>query len=422
MVLQATHFKKSLKPFQILGAAFLHQRPHALLADEPGLGKTVQAIYAANALDLQRILVVCPASVRSGWRQELDECGATGAWDIISYEQAVRGYANVGYYDGLILDEAHYLKTPESQRTQAVFGKSGMARHPKIRARWALTGTPVLNRPRELWPILKCLHAGFAGESWDNFSKRYCGAFYNGREMDTRGATNLDELARRLEGFMMRRAKADVLPELPAKIVTRVAVPFDEGLLREAESKILDREAKLSAAAEDYSALGDLAVMLHQTGLAKVKGVVAFVKELLETEEKVVIFFKHTDVGAALFMAFECATVVYQGGMSDAAKVAAIQGFQSFGKSVFLAQIQAAGTGINGLQEVCSTVVFAELDWTPGTMSQAIDRLHRMGQKAGSVNACLTHAPGSMESAVLGVQNHKGSVVGRLMGESGWKA
>lgn len=421
--------KKSLKLFQADGAFFLANHPHAILADEPGLGKTVQALAAASVLELRRVLVVCPASVRNGWRQEIEECGVTDiAFDVISYEQATRGYANTGHYDGLILDEAHYLKTADSQRTQAIFGKSGAARHPSIRARWALTGTPVLNRPRELWPILKCLHPGFAEVSWDFYAKRYCGAFHNGRELDTRGASNVEELARRLDGFMLRRRKEDVLDQLPAKIIRRVALklpPNAQAHIDAAEREILDREARLSIAAEDTSSLGDLSKMLHATGWAKAPAVFDYVRELLETEDKVVVFFKHTDVGAALreeFLHIGYAPSLYQGGMGDGAKALAVANFKQPESRVFLGQIQAAGTGINGLQEVCSTVVFAELDWTPGVMEQAIDRLHRIGQKAGSVTAHLLHAPGTMESAVLGAQNAKGSVVGRLLGEDGWRA
>lgn len=194
-------------------------------------------------------------------------------------------------------------------------------------------------------------------------------------------------------------------------------------LIEEAELEILDREAMISSTAENFSALGDMANLLHATGRAKVAATVDFVEDILETEEKVVVFFKHTDVGAALAAAFaEYHPCLYQGGMGDNQKRFAISDFQDTKSRVFLGQIQASGTGINGLQEVCSSVVFAELDWTPGVMVQAIDRLHRIGQKAGSVNAYLLHAPGTMESAVLGVQNAKGSVVGKLMGETGWKA
>ncbi len=420
---------KALKPFQVGGALFLAQNPHALLADEPGLGKTIQAIAAAHLVGLSRVLVVCPASVRMGWRQELEECGAAGRslWDVISYEQAVKMPTAAHGYDGLILDEAHYLKTPDSKRTQAIFGPHGLARSSSLLARWCLTGTPVLNRPRELWPLLKNLHPDFAEMKFSVFAQRYCGAYFNGREMDTRGASNVDELRMRLGGFMLRRTKEEVMTELPARIVTRVPVKLNDDaqrLLDRAEREILDREAMISSAKENYSALGDLSKMLHATGRAKIPATVSFIEDLLETEQKVVVFFKHTAVGEELAdWLTDCGPITYQGGMSDADKKGAIDRFRTLPEArVFLGQIQAAGTGINGLQEVASSVVFAELSWVPGEMSQAIDRLHRIGQKAGVVNAYILHAPGTMESAVLGAQNSKGAVVGQLMGEEGWRA
>jgi SNF2 family DNA or RNA helicase len=260
---------------------------------------------------------------------------------------------------------------------------------------------------------------------WATYAQRYCAAHFNGREMDTRGASNVDELNIRLGGFMLRRTKAEVLPELPARIVTRVPIKVGEDaqrLLDRAEREIIDREAMISSTKENFSALGDLSKMLHATGMAKVEATAAFVQDLLETEEKVVVFYKHTAVGKALWEKLQPA-VVYAGGMSDAVKQGGIDGFRDpNGPRVFLGQIQAAGTGINGLQEVASSVVFAEMSWVPGEMSQAIDRLHRIGQKAGVVNAYILHAPGTMESAVLGAQNSKGAVVGQLMGEDGWKA
>lgn len=420
---------KKLKPFQVIGSHFLQSRSHALLADEPGLGKTVQAIHAAEALNFRRILVVCPASVRTNWYQEVHDCGAEGIWLAISYEQACKYDAGAfEYYDGLILDEAHYLKTSESKRTQAIFGKNGIARARDLRAIWTLTGSPVLNRPRELWPILKCLHPGFSSVSWNSYAQRYCGAYFNGREIDTRGASNLPELNGLLDGFMLRRRKEDVTEQLPKKIVTRVALTLcaaSQEILDGEERQILNREAKLSAAAEDFSALGDMAHLLHATGLAKVSEVVDFVLDQLETEEKVVVFFRHRRVANEIQTALgrhNISAVIYQGGMTDREKDIAIYSFKTNPECrVFLGQIQAAGTGINGLQDVSSCVVFAELSWVPGEMSQAIDRLHRMGQKASVVNAYLLHAVGSLESAVLGVQNAKGSVVGKLMGEDGWK-
>jgi SNF2 family DNA or RNA helicase len=131
--------KKILKPFQQIGGRFLAERRFALLADEMGLGKTVQALAAAAVLpsSVRHVLVVCPASVRLGWAQELAECFPPAypgqrpfkSFDVISYHGATshvtrRGLRN--HYDLLILDEAHYLKTPDSQRTKAIFGNGGL--------------------------------------------------------------------------------------------------------------------------------------------------------------------------------------------------------------------------------------------------------------------------------------------------------
>lgn len=425
---------KTLKPFQKIGADFLAARYHALLADEPGLGKTVQAIAAAEQLGLKRMLVVCPASVRLGWRQELDEClGVKRAqkWGIVSYNGAknftwpfpgnVDGEAAL---DGIILDEVHFLKTPDSQRTQAIFGNGGgLAR--RARYKWALSGTPILNRPRELYPLLKTLASENIApyNTFASYTQRYCGAYFDGRGLNTKGATHLDELARRLQGFMLRRTKAEVLPELPPKIITRVPLSVSEVDLAPIfaeEDLIANREAKLSSIHEDFSQLGDLARLLRLTGEAKVNATGAFIEDLLETTEKVVVFARHREVIKQLEIRFTergFAPVVYHGGMSDAQKKAAVDVFKERPEvRVFIGQIQAAGTGINGLQDHCSTVVFAELSWVPGETGQAVDRCHRIGQTANSVNVYLLHVPGTLESAVLNVHDGKEKVIDRLMG------
>lgn len=423
---------KILRPFQKEGARFLATHPHALLADEPGLGKTVQAIAAVEACRFRHVLVVCPASVRLGWRQEIEEClgsGHAGDWDIISYNEAVSMAANIAptnaSWDVVILDEAHFLKTPESQRTQAIFGNGiGLAR--RARFIWCLTGTPVLNRPRELYPVLKTLDPRFAGMSFASFAQRYCGAFFDGRSVNTRGASNLAELAGKLDGFMLRRTKEQVLPELPPAVICQVPLEVskeDLAAVWAEEDLIENREAKISSIAEDFSQLGDLSRLLRLTGEAKVKASVSFILDTLQTVEKVVVFARHRSVLSRIQAELESRmvrTVEYHGGMSDVQKRDAIYTF-SEGKGekdtkVFIGQIQAAGTGINGLQDHCSTVIFAELSWVPGDTQQAIDRLHRMGQSANSVNVYVLHVPGTLESAVLGTHTAKEKIIEKIMG------
>lgn len=433
------HFKKELKPFQKIGAKFLYDRGHALLADEMGLGKTVQVLAAVYARKFKNVLTVCPASVRTGWADEIVECGLPlNNFSIISYTGACEGssaqallqsvVSRRGPFDCLILDEAHFLKTPDSQRTKAIFGNdTGLARTlAKGAFKWALTGSPVLNRPRELHPILSTMAPEVIHpySSYSAYTQKFCGAYWEGpgRGMNTKGATNLDELGRRLVPFMLRRTKKMVAPELPPRIVSKPTIELtreEMGPILALESEIANREAYLSPTMEDFSQLGDMAKLLRATGIAKAPKIAAFVDEMLETVDKVVVFAHHKDVIAYLDKALgHYLPVSYHGGMNDEQKKAAVEEFTGNKNcQVFIGQLQAAGTGINGLQRVSANVVFAELSWVPGTMAQAIDRVHRFGQAASAVNVYMPHVPGTLESAVLQVQMGKQANIDRIMGQ-----
>ena len=418
--------KKIPMKFQHTGAGFLSTNRHGLLGDEMGLGKTITGLLAIEMVKAKDILITCPASVRSNWKQEIEECGLSHLhFDIISYNGATDAEIRRTLqkrYDVFIPDEAHFLKTPESQRTQAVFGNGdGLAR--RCHYIWPLTGTPVLNRPRELYPILKTLASDRIAPytSWEAFTQRYCGAFFDGFGLNTKGASHIEELRNKLKGFMLRRTKAEVLPELPPRIVSHPAIeltPAESAPIFELEAEISNREAYLSPTHEDYAQLGDLARLLKVTGIAKVHQVAEFVDELLQTVNKVVIFARHRDVIRGLENELgHQMPAIYHGGLNDKQKQAAVERFVNDKDcGVFIGQIQAAGTGINGLQRVCSDVVFAELTWVPGEMAQAVDRCHRIGQTADAVNVYLPHVPGTLESAMLQVHLNKQSVIDALVG------
>lgn len=413
---------KTLYPFQRSGAAFLASNVHALLADEMGLGKTVQAIAAVERLGLRQILVVCPASVRLTWAQEIKDCGSLASWHIISYNQAASAVGATKQYDAIILDEVHFCKTPKSQRTQAIFGAAGFARRAKYK--WCLSGTPILNRPIEAYPMLKTLacHVIAPYDTFERYARYFCGAYWDQYSLNVKGATHTDELAQRLKGFMLRRTIEEVMPDLPPAIISHIPLDVPAAQLREVfaeEQRINAREAKLSPASEDFSQLGDISTLLRLTGLAKLGPAASFIWDLLETQEKVVVFAHHRDVismlaGRMSTTGYGC--VVYQGGMSDAEKQAAVQRFVTDKNCrVFVGNIKAAGTGINGLQQVASSAVFAELSWTPGEIDQAIGRLRRHGQTAKTVNAYILHAPETLEAAMLGVLRSKRAVIGRVL-------
>jgi len=415
--------KKVLEKFQEEGRDFLAATPHAMLADQPGLGKTLQLIAAVEKLRLQKNLVVCPASVRTNWLKEINEClGSSWGWRIISYNEATKfAKTTTEQFDSITLDEAHFLKTPESQRTQAIFGNSiGLAR--RARNKWALTGTPILNRPRELYPILKTLAPAFAKTSYSAFTGRYCDAYYDGREMNTKGASNLDELSRLMQGFMLRRTKLEVFPNRTAPLVARIPVELTHADMAAviAEEEIIGaREAKISSRFEDFSQLGDTSKLLRLLGEAKVPTVARFVEDLLETVDKVVVFAHHRDVITALAQRFAAhKPVIYQGGMGDAQKDAVRAKFMADPACrVFIGNRVAAGTGINGLQTVCSTVVIAEPSWVPGETEQMIDRLDRMGQKDDLVNAYILYAKSTLDAIVVETHDRKEKVVDRVTGD-----
>lgn len=424
-----TTFSRTLKPFQTTGRDFLCSKYHALLADDMGTGKTTQVLAAVHKLNLGRVAVVCPASVRSNWKQEIADCmgpSALNRFVVDSYNAAANNKFPGGPYDAVIPDEAHYLKTPDSQRTQAIFGnENGLVRKAKIK--WALTGTPVLNRPSEIYPLASSLFGSALSPYGTRkaFEQRFCGAYFDGRGINAKGATHLDDLQNRLAPFMLRRTKAEVLPQLPPRIVQRFALDGvteqDLAPVFALEAEIANREAYLSSTHEDYAQLGDTSRMDKALGVAKARAVAEFVDDLIETTgRKVVVITRHREVVHLLDQALgHQLPVTYVGGMGDEAKRESIKTFQTDKDCfVIIGNMQAIGTGVDGLQKASCDIVFAEFSWCPKEIEQCMDRLHRIGQSAAAVNVYIPHVPGTLESAKLQVNWNKSVVIKKLFGGS----
>lgn len=431
---------KKLEGFQIEGRDFLASRFHAANGDQPGLGKTVQAIHAAALVggSSSTWLVTCPASVRSNWYEHVEEhYGHTRGWDIISYNLAATVFNNKNQsagivpvaarlrdrYTGWIGDEIQFCKNLESQRTLAVFGRSGLARRAKYK--WPMSGTLAPNgRPVELFPMLKTLCSEFKGMSFGTYTQKYCGGFFDGRSWNVKGASRIDELSALLRSFMIRRTKREVYPDRKEPLIARIPLELsstDMAAVLAAEDEIGGREVRLSSSFDKFSQLGDTSRLLRLLGLAKLRHTVDFVDDLLSTVDKVVVFYKHTDVGEGLRAALSQRGYnpsVYKGGMTDAQKDYAKDFFRCRRESrVFIGQQQAAGTGINGLQKVCSTAVLAEPPWVPGDTEQIIDRLDRMGQEDDLVNAYILYAKDTLDEVVTVVHDRKERTGERLLGD-----
>ena len=402
-------------PFQRAGIAFASSRPASLIADEMGLGKTIEALGVINADPaIQRVLVVCPATLKLNWVREAERwlvrpariaIATSQVWPdadvvIINYDILHVHAAALAAtaWDLLVADECHYAKNAKARRAKALYA---------IRAsrRLFLTGTPILNRPSELYPIVHALDSA-AWPDFFGFARRYCAAYQGRFGWDFSGASHLDELQERLRGsIMIRRLKKDVLTELPAKRrqIIEVSANGAAGVVererkgwaaREAETERLRDAVELAKAGteDEYkhavealqagarAAFTEMAKLRHDTALAKAPQVIAHIEDALEgSDGKIVVFAHHHDVVAAIAEALGSQAVVLTGETPFPARQVAVDRFQSDPACrVFIGSITAAGVGLT--LTAASHVVFAELDWVPANITQAEDRLHRIGQ------------------------------------------
>jgi SWI/SNF-related matrix-associated actin-dependent regulator 1 of chromatin subfamily A len=417
----------SLLPFQRAGIQYMQGRSGVLLADQMGLGKTIQAIGLIN-LDttIRKVLVVCPASLKINWRNELrkwmvrplkiavqtaGEPWVGGQADVVILNYDILGKfpeIRATEWDLLVADEAHFVKNPKALRTQLLLGKpgrKGVDSVPGVRARRRIfaTGTPILNKPIELFPLLESLEPG----KWTFRDKvRYCAGHQGRWGWDFSGSAHLDELQNRLrKSVMVRRLKSEVIKELPAKRrqIVEVSANGARALVEEEfqtyarhETRIGqlraaalaaelgdDDEAYRAAAAElkgaQSAAFADIAKLRHMVALAKVPTVIEHVRGILdEGTGKCVVFAHHLDVHAKIAAEFGAECLSITGETPTDERQGIVDKFNTdTAVKVLLLSIKAAGVG---LSVRASVEVFAELDWVPANVSQAEDRCHGIGR------------------------------------------
>ena len=427
-----------LYPFQEEGVQALMRRKHNLLADEMGLGKTVQAIEFINRLKLQKILIVCPASIKRNWMNKLiewlEDCDrglqiidkktdyiseftdiVIVNYDLISHSYMHQQLTSIKW-DLLICDEAHNIKNMDAQRTKSVLAKNGLVHH--ATRTLMMTGTPVLNRPVELYPMLKVLAPTVIAPYSDywRFAKRYCDAYQDGFSFNVKGASNTAELNQKLrQHYMIRRLTHEVEVQLPKKRYEMVFVDSTPGV----QTKLRTIEA---ASRGDFAyqqldcGAGDLATLRRETAEAKVGVCLDTIREYVESTGKLVIFAYHHSVIKTLEDALrEMGTVTITGNTPNTKRQEFIETFKTNKtKKVFIGQIDAAGEGIDGLQDVCNNALFVEWSWVPGSIEQACKRLHRIGQTKPVLLRFLVWAD-SIEEHMMRVALDKVKVIKEIL-------
>ncbi|OLT23814.1 helicase [Ornithinimicrobium sp. CNJ-824] len=433
-----------------------------LLADEPGLGKTAQALLAAQAADAYPLLVVVPNVVKMNWAREAalwtpahratvvhgDGHSIDGFADIIvvNYEVLDRHVGWLGELGlrGMVVDEAHYIKNRKSQRSQHVLRLSERIRtrtgHPLL---MALTGTPLINDIEDFTAIWQFL--GWIDET------RPVGELMEA--LEEIGLTPADRgfsaaaRAAVVERGIVRRRKVDVATDLPARRVADVPVELDdeagrsvraaeqslarrlvaryeqalearpgggavEGVDHDLVRKVAARERASRATASDENVFS----MMRRIGQAKAGLAADYAAQLARSAGKVVLFAKHIDVMDTAEETFARRGIRYASIRGDQTASARQKHIDAFTEgpdvAVAVCSLAAAGVGIN--LQVASNLVLAELSWTDAEQTQAIDRVHRIGQEE-PVTAWRIIAAQTLDTRIAELIDSKAGLAARAL-------
>ena len=394
----------ALYPYQRTGVEWLAPRSSALLADDMGLGKTLQALLAAP--EGAPLLIVCPAVAKpvwvreaARWRPDLRPVALSGRG---SFRWPVAGEMVVVNYDilpptldtaapaGLVVvaDEAHALKNSKAQRTERFRAIAESAREAGGRS-WLLTATPILNRPPELFSLLKAAGAEGAIGGWRGLVQAFGGVQdgWGGWEWTSRPSA---DTIRRLQSVMLRRNKAEVLADLPAKRVEVLEVEIDRAAARacdlavKAAAKRGGIEAVLDAvfAAAGGANFEEIAAARAALAVAKAAAVQPLL-DAIEDEDAgpVVVFSAHRAAVDVLGAREGWATIT---GDTPAERRGQIEeAFQRGEIRGIAGTIKAMGVAITLTR--ATRAIFLDEEWTPALNQQAQDRIYRIGQKSATL-------------------------------------
>jgi SWI/SNF-related matrix-associated actin-dependent regulator of chromatin subfamily A-like protein 1 len=405
--------KMNLYPHQVQAVQWLGQRPKAILALDMGLGKT-----CVSALDLVKpALVVCPASLKLNWQRELKMWRPDLSVQVIKSpkDQPNNSDVTVINYDilqkvelptasTLIVDEAHYAKNYKAKRTKVLMQLIKATPNVSL-----LTGTPIVNRPVELWTLLYSIGATKLG--YFEFGMKYCAGWRTPwNTYDFTGSSRSAELAALLKPFMLRMTKAECLKDLPSKTyrVIELDLPVDK------REKAFDQKQIDKPDSIPFEAISDI---LKMNAERKLPDAITYIKDCLEQTDKVVVFAHHIHIIDGLMDGLkEFNPVKVTGSVKNEDRQTAVDTFQADSKCrVFIGNIKAAGVGLT--LTAASHVIFVEASWSPADIQQAADRCHRIGQK-DNVTVDLLTISESIDSLVLHSVLTKMDVIDRIIKES----
>jgi len=411
----------------------LLKNDYFILADDMGVGKTTEAVIASLESKANKILIICPASLKLNWERELKSYTDKTIsiiegkeWKdaeiiIVNYD-ILKNFHEIdsknskiieSNFDLMIIDEAHYLANSQAQRTKLVndFAKN-------IKKIWLLTGTPITSRPINYYTLLKLINSPIA-ENWMAYVKRYCNGFQfragNRKIWNVSGASNLEELRDRTSKYILRRLKEDIL-DLPDKIITPIYLRLKskdyEKVMGEYYDWYDNKKEESSSLAVQFTKLMKVRQLI---ALEKVQSTIDFCEDIVEQGKKIIIFTNFTESLNKIYEHFGKKAVKLDGTMSKTQRQESVDRFQTDEKvMVFVGNIKAAGVGITLTS--AEVVVMNDLSFVPADHAQAEDRAYRYGQKSN----VLVYYPlfeNTIEAKIYDILNRKKQIVRTVMGD-----
>lgn len=407
-----------------------------ILADDMGLGKTTSTIIAALESGSKKVLIICPATLKINWKREIENYSKKDVFIaesksfstehdfvIINYD-IIKNFHDIkdkekseiikANFDLVIVDEAHYIKNAQAQRTKLIndFVKN-------IDRLWLLTGTPMTSRPIDYYNLLSLVDSPSA-KNWMAYVIRYCAGYQfkvGPRKIwNVMGASNLEELRDRTSGTILRRLKEDVL-DLPDKIITPVYLRLKSKEYEEVMGEYYNWYEKNPEESKSLTVQFSKLTKVRQViADEKILHTIELAENIIEQDKKVIIFCNFTDSLNKIIEHFGKSAVKLDGSMSKPERQRSVDEFQDNPKvKVFVGNIKAAGVGIT--LTAAEAVIMNDLSFLPSDHAQSEDRAYRYGQK----NNVLVYYPifeNSVEGVIYDIINAKKQVIATVMGDN----
>jgi superfamily II DNA or RNA helicase len=441
--------KGTLREYQRVGYNWLKTLDYlgfgGILGDEMGLGKTLQTITFILSNKGSKTLIVAPTSLVYNWISEFEKfapsvrvAAVNGPKEereeiiknLQNYDVFITTYNllkrdiesyNAVEFDYCILDEAQYIKNPNSQNAIA-------AKEIKSRSRFALSGTPMENSLMELWSIFDFIMPGYLYDE-KRFSVRYHKKLRESPEV-------IKELNRLIKPFILRRKKKDVIKELPDKIEKNLMVTMEDEqkkiykayanyAVELIEKRVKDFEFRnskieiLSYITKLRQLCLDPTILMNDYvgGSAKIEALVELLQQSIDEGHRILLFSQFTSVLKNIGKRITAEGITYSyldGSVASEKRMEMVKNFNDGENSVFLISLKAGGTGLN----LTSADVVVHFDpwWNPAVEEQATDRAHRIGQK-NVVEVVKIIAKGTIEEKIISLQEEKKKLISQLMGD-----